>query len=42
MNDKDFLQKYLEDFSSLVKPNKDIAEKIIKAKNILIETNKKK
>ena len=41
MSEKDFIQKYLEDFSNLVKPNKDISEKIIKAKNILIETNKK-
>ena len=41
MSEKDFIQKYLEDFSNLVKPNKDISEKIIKVKNILIETNKK-
>ena len=41
MSEKDFVQKYLEDFSNLVKPNKDISEKIIKVKNILIETNKK-
>ena len=39
--ERDFVKKYLEDFSNLVKPNKDISEKIIKVKNILIETNKK-
>ena len=41
MSDKDFLKKYLEDFSVLVKPSSEIIEKIIKVKNILIETNKK-
>ena len=29
MSDKDFVKKYLEDFSSLVKPNEVIIEKII-------------
>ena len=41
MSEKDFVQKYLEDFSVLVKPNEDITGKIIKVKNILVETNKK-
>ena len=41
MSEKDFVKKYLEDFSVLVKPNEDITEKIIKVKNILVETNKK-
>ena len=42
MSDKDFIKKYLDDFSDLVKPSADITEKIIKVKNILVETNKKK
>ena len=42
MSDKDFVKKYLDDFSNLVKPKEDIAEKIIRVKNILVETNKKK
>ena len=41
MSDKEFIQKYLNDFSSLVKPSDNITEKIIKSKNILIEANKK-
>ena len=41
MSEKDFVKKYLEDFSVLVKPNEDITGKIIKVKNILVETNKK-
>ena len=41
MSDKDFVQKYLDDFSDLAKPKADIAEKIIRVKNILVETNKK-
>ena len=40
MSDKEFIQKYLNDFSSLVKPSDNITEKIIKSKNILIEANK--
>ena len=42
MSEKDFIQKYLEDLSTLIKPKEDITEKIIEVKNILIETNKKK
>ena len=42
MSDKAFINNYLEDFSSLVKPTTEIAEKIIKAKDILIETKKTK
>ena len=41
MSDKDFVKKYLDDLSNLVKPKEDIAEKIIRVKNILVETNKK-
>ena len=40
MFDKNFINKYLDDFSDLVKPSADITEKIIKVKNILVETNK--
>ena len=40
MSDKEFIQKYLNDFSSLVKPSDNITEKINKSKNILIEANK--
>ena len=29
MSDKDFVKKYLDDFSNLVKPKEDIAEKIL-------------
>ena len=42
MSEKEFIQKYLNDFSILLKPNEKIIEKIIKTKNILIEANKKK
>jgi len=42
MSDNNFVQKYLEDFSKLVKPNEEIISKIIKVKNILIENNKKR
>ena len=42
MSDKDFVNKYLEDFSKLVKPNAEVVEKIIKVKNILMETKKNK
>ena len=40
MSNKNFINKYLDDFSDLVKPSADITEKIIKVKNILVETNK--
>ena len=40
MSEKNFIKEYLEDFSSLVKPNVEIVEKIVKVKNILIENNK--
>jgi len=40
MSDKEFVKKYLEDFSTLVKPNEEIIEKINIIKNILIETKK--
>ena len=40
MIDKNFVKKYLEDFSALVKPNEEIVEKIIKVKDILIQAKK--
>ena len=40
MSEKNFIEKYLEDFSSLVKPNADIVQKILEVKNILVENNK--
>tara|TARA_Y100000590_G_scaffold373758_1_gene437764 strand:+ start:553 stop:1122 length:570 start_codon:yes stop_codon:yes gene_type:complete len=40
MSDQDFIKKYLEDFSSLVRPNKDVIEKIIEAKNIIVNASK--
>jgi len=40
MSDKDFVIKYLEDFSSLILPNDEITEKIILVKKILLEVKK--
>jgi len=40
MSDKDFINNYLEDFATLVKPNDQIIEKIIDAKNTLIRVKK--
>ena len=40
MSDKDFVKAYLEDFSVLVKPNDQIMEKIINAKNTLVQAKK--
>ena len=40
MSDKDFITKYLKDFSSLVSPNDEIIEKITLIKNILLEVKK--
>ena len=41
MSDKDFVKEYLEDFSTLVKPNNEIIEKIISSRNILVQAKKK-
>ena len=38
MSDKDFIKEYLEDFSSLIKPNDQIVEKIIKTKDIFLKS----
>ncbi len=40
MPDKDFVKKYLEDFSELSKPNTAIVDKIIQVKEILISSQK--
>ena len=40
MSDKDFVAKYLKDFSSLILPNDEITEKIIFVKKILLEVKK--
>ena len=40
MSDKDFVKAYLEDFSSLVKPNDQIVEKLISARDILVQAKK--
>lgn len=41
MSEKDFVKKYLEDLSNLVKPNEDIIEKIILVKQILLDAKNK-
>ena len=40
MSDKDFVNNYLKDFASLIKPKDDVIKKIIETKDILIETKK--
>ena len=40
MSDKDFVKKYLEDFSVLVKGKNEIIDKIINVKDILINSKK--
>ena len=40
MPDKDFVKQYLDDFSSLVKPNEDLLNKIITAKDVLLKAKK--
>ena len=40
MSDKDFINKYLKDFSSLLIPNDDLVEKIISVKDIMINSQK--
>ena len=40
MSDKDFINKYLKDYSSLVSPKEEIVTKIIELKNVLINTKK--
>ena len=40
MSEKDFVNKYLKDFSSLILPNDEIVEKIILIKKILLDSKK--
>ena len=40
MSDKDFIKKYLEDFSEIIKPNDETVEKIISVKDVLVNTKK--
>ena len=42
MKDKTFLQNYLKEISLKVIPNKEIYEKLLKIKNILLGAKKKK
>ena len=42
MSDKDFVNKYLNDFSSLLKPSEDLVNKIVDVKNILTDIRKSK
>jgi len=41
VSEKDFIKKYLEDFSSIVKPKDEIVEKIFEIANILKNTKSK-
>ncbi len=40
MSDKDFVNNYLKDFSSLISPNDEIIEQIINVKKILLDIKK--
>jgi len=40
MSNKDFVKKYLEDYSSLLKPNNEIVEKIINVRDVLLNAKK--
>ena len=40
MSEKDFVNKYLEDFSNLVKPSEEIISKIISARDIILNAKK--
>jgi len=42
MSEKDFVKKYLDDFSALSESNENIIKKIITAKEMLVETNRNK
>ena len=44
MSDHQFIKSYLEDFSGLLKPNKELIEKLIQVRNLLLDVrnNKKK
>ena len=40
MSDKNFVNNYLKDFSSLLKPNEEVVDKIIKVRDILVNAKK--
>jgi len=40
MSDQQFIKSYLEDFSDLLKPNKELIEKLIRVRNSLLEVRK--
>ena len=40
MSDKNFVNSYLKDFSSLLQPNDDVVDKIISVRDILVNTKK--
>tara|TARA_Y100000590_G_scaffold337843_1_gene384926 strand:+ start:200 stop:622 length:423 start_codon:yes stop_codon:yes gene_type:complete len=42
MSEKNFIKKYLEDFSNILKPNDEIINKIIESKDLIIEAKKNK
>ena len=42
MSDKDFVNSYLNDFSSLLKPNEELSAKLVEVKNILLDVKKNK
>ena len=42
MSEKDFINKYLEDFSTLIKPNDDIVSKIISVRDVMVSAQKSK
>ena len=41
MSDKEFVNNYLKDLSSLLEPHEEIIDKIVKVKDILIDAKKK-
>ena len=40
MSEENFIKKYLEDFSNILKPNDEVINKIIKSKDLIIEAKK--
>ena len=40
--DNNFLTNYLNDFSNIIKPNKDVIKNLIKVRDIFLKTSKKK
>jgi phosphoheptose isomerase len=40
MSDHQFIRSYFEDFSDLLKPNKELIEKLIQIRDLLLEVNK--